>query len=154
MVQVGGLVQQFHIGETDAEKGGADPPAIPGGDADAQQAQRRKVGVHSPAGPGLYPAEPRISKVMGGRNVEGINPAVGEKAGDRQQPQQAEQDAKGGYGCAVHRAECPPFQILDDCGNCRHCRKRSAGCGGVFRCAFPAKPALPGIAGIWAVIRK
>ena len=103
VVEVGGLVQQLDVGKADGEEGGAGAPAAAGGDAEAQQGEGGKVGVHPPCRPGLDPGESGIGEVVGRRQVEGINPAVGEKAGDGGQSEEAEEDAKGGRGCAVHR---------------------------------------------------
>ena len=94
VVQVGGAVNQLNIGEADKEQRAANPAAIPCGDGEAQCPQRREVGIHSPAGPGLHPAKAEVGEVVSRRKVQILNPAVGEEPDDDSQPHQAEQDAE------------------------------------------------------------
>ena len=77
MIKVGRAVEQLNIGEADAEQRRANPVAVSSGNADAEQTQRGKVGVHPPAGPGLQPAKPQIAEVIGRFNIKLVNPSVG-----------------------------------------------------------------------------
>ena len=103
MVEVGGFVEEFDVDESGEEEGGAEAVAVAEGDADGEDGEGGEVGVHSPLGPGLDPAEAGVGEVVGWLDVELVDPAVGEEAGDDEEGGEAEGDAEGGEGCGVGR---------------------------------------------------
>ena len=104
MIEVGGLVDQFDVGEADGEEehGGAGADAED--DGDGEEREGGEVEVHPRGGPSGDPLEAGVLEVMCWGGVELIDPAVGEEADDRGEADCAEGDAEDGCGCAVDGA--------------------------------------------------
>ena len=94
MVQIGGLVQEFYVGESEKEQQGAQAVAVSGGNAKSQQAEGGKVGVHPPARPRLDPAKAEVGEVVGRLDVQFADPAVGKEPGHYEHAHQPEHDAE------------------------------------------------------------
>src|SRR5712672_1315598 len=79
VVQIGGLVYEFDVSESEKKQGDANAVIKTERDTKGEGAKQNKVRIHERAGPGANPFEAGVSKVKDRFEIELADPAFGHK---------------------------------------------------------------------------